>query len=578
MFAGHELTYAELNSQANRVAWWLAERQLGPGSVVAVRMRRGLPLAVTILGIVKAGGGYLPLDRDDPQLRHAAMLRDAGAALIISDASVGDGLADVPACELPAGLDRYPDTNPPQATWAGSLLYVVYTSGSTGRPKGIAMSHGPTAALMQWAGKTHRRQSRTLHYFPITSDVGSYELFATWLSGGCVIMTSDQDRYDVDRLARLIGQHEVETVLLPFLALDQLARHYPRDPDALKSLREIVTTGDRLVLTPAIKAMCADLPVELLENQWGSTEVNVVTTARLRPPAQEWPQTPGIGRPVGQARVYVLDAGLAYSPVNVAGDLYVGGGVLSRGYAGRPDLTAAAFVPDPFSTTPGARLYRTGDLGRWRPDGELEFLGRADFQVKLHGYRVEPGEIESALRAQPGVAEAVVVLGWQTLALGWQTPALRDPGGERASLIAYLVPDGGQLSLPELRTGLRDHLPSYMVPEHFVVLDRLPTTTTGKVDRARLPAPVLAEPEPTFTGPRDETEKAIAEVWQDMLGVDDIDVDDNFFALGGHSLLVNQLVFRLRERLAVDVPLRALFEAPTVATLADWVRESGGMS
>ncbi len=459
---------------------------------------------------------------------------------------------------------------------------MVYTSGSTGRPKGIAMGHGPTAALMEWAGKTHRRQSRALHYFPITSDVGSYELFATWLSGGCVIMTSDQDRYDVDRLAELIGQHQVETVLLPFLALDQLARNYPGHPHALKSLREIVTTGDRLVLTPAIKAMCADLQVELLENQWGSTEVNVVTTARMRPPAQDWPQTPGIGKPVGQARVYVLDANLAYSPVNVPGDLYVGGGVLSRGYAGRPDLTAAAFVPDPFSTTPGARLYRTGDLGRWRPDGELEFLGRADFQVKLHGYRVEPGEVESALRAQPGVGEAVVVLGWQTPAVrtadGSPRTALRDPGGERASLIGYLVPDGGQPSLPELRAELRKLLPSYMVPEHFVMLDRLPTTTTGKVDRARLPALELAEPEPTRTEPRDETEKAIAEVWQDMLGIDDLDVDDNFFALGGHSLLVNQLVFRLKERLAVDVPLRALFEAPTVATLADWVRESGGMS
>jgi amino acid adenylation domain-containing protein len=561
VFDGRELSYAELNLRANEIAWWLREEKIGPESVVAVRMRRGVPLATTILGIMKAGGAYLPLDLDDPPGRRSQMLLDAGAVLTIADQPPdgNDGEGErVPLRVLPSDLTAYPGSDPPVLACADNLLYVVYTSGSTGQPKGIAMCHGPTARLMRWSGQAHRRRSRTLHYFPITSDVGSYELMATWLSGGCVVMASEQDRYDADRLSALIGRYKIETILLPFLALDQLARGYPDYAESLKSLTEIVTTGDRLLVTSAIRAMCSALDIELLENQWGSTEINVVTAARLRQPTQEWPETPSIGSPVAGARVYVADDNLALSPINVPGALYVGGTPLARGYAGRPDLTALAFVPDPFASEPGQRMYRTGDLGRWRLDGELEFLGRADFQLKVHGYRVEPGEIQSALRSVAGVAEAVVIA--------------MDLGADQPSLVAYIVPDGDPPTAATLRDELRSRLPGYMVPAHYVTLDRLPRTATGKVDRSLLPAPIAAHTD-ARTDPRDQVEKVIAAIWQETLGVESVTAEDNFFVLGGHSLVVNQVIYRLNSELGAKLPLRALFEAPTLADLADRVRE-----
>jgi amino acid adenylation domain-containing protein len=560
VFDGHELSYAELNLRANEVAWWLHEKKIGPESVVAISMRRGVPLATAILGIMKAGGAYLPLDLDDPPARRSQMLLDAGAVLTIADqAPDGDGAGGgVPLCVLPSDLTAYPGSDPPALACADNLLYVVYTSGSTGQPKGIAMCHGPTARLMQWSGQAHRRRSRTLHYFPITSDVGSYELMATWLSGGCVVMASEQDRYDVGRLSALIERYKIETVLLPFLALDQLARGYPDYAESLKSLTEIVTTGDRLVVTPAVRAMCSALDIELLENQWGATEVNVVTAACLRQPAQEWPETPSIGSPVAGARIYVADDNLALSPVNVPGALYVGGTPLARGYAGRPDLTALAFVPDPFASEPGQRMYRTGDLGRWRLDGELEFRGRADFQLKVHGYRVEPEEIQAALRSAAGVAETVVIA--------------MDLGADQPGLVAYIVPDGDPPDATRLRDELRGRLPGYMMPAHYVTLDRLPRTATGKVDRSLLPAPIAADAG-ARTDPRDQAEKAIAAIWQETLGVESVTAEDNFFVLGGHSLLVNQVIYRLNTELGIELPIRVLFEAPTLAELADRVRE-----
>jgi amino acid adenylation domain-containing protein len=561
VFDGQDLSYAELNLRANEIAWWLRGENIGPESVVAIRMRRGVSLATTILGIMKAGGAYLPLDLDDPPDRRSQMLLDAGAVMTIADEASdrGDGgYGGVPVRVLPGNFTAYPESDPPLRACPDNLLYVVYTSGSTGQPKGIAMCHGPTVRLMRWSGRVHRQRSKTLHYFPITSDVGSYELMATWLSGGCVVMAAEQDRYDVGRLSALIEQHTIETVLLPFSALDQLARGYPGCAGSLKSLREIVTTGDRLAVTPAIRTMCSALGIELLENQWGSTEVNVVTAARLSQPAQEWPDVPSIGRPVAGARIYVVDDNLALSPVNVPGALHVGGTPLARGYIGHPDMTALAFVPDPFASEPGQRMYRTGDLGYWRPDGELEFRGRADFQLKVHGYRVEPGEIQAALRSAAGVAEAVVIA--------------TDLGADQLSLVAYIVPDGDPPAAAEFRAELLGRLPGYMVPAHYVTLDRLPRTATGKVNRSLLPAPIAAH-DGARTDPHDQVEKAIAAIWAETLGVENVTTEDNFFVLGGHSLLVNQAISRLNSELGTELPLRALFDAPVLADLADRVRE-----
>lgn len=555
-FGGRTLSYRELNVRANRLAHLLRARGIGPEAVVGVLLRRGLDLGVTLLAVAKAGGAFLPIDPDHPAERIRFMLANARARLVVSQRELVDrlpgGFETQVLCLTDTELGRFPATNPPTVTTDDNLLYVVYTSGSTGEPKGIAMPHGPTVDLMDWCRRVYRERQRTLVYYPATSDVFTYELLSTWWCGGSALIASENDRLDVARVATLIRQHQLTNVLLPFVFLDHLARYAEEHRCEFESLTEVVTTGDRLIITPSIRALAARLPDSFVDNQWGSTEVNVVTTLRLAQPAEDWPEIPTIGRPVGSARVYVLDDNLKPTAVNVPGQIYVGGPPLGRGYLGRPDLTARSFLPDPFTRKTGARMYQTGDLGRWRPNGTLEFLGRADFQVKIRGHRVDPGEIESALRERPDVADATV------MATG--------VGAAGAGLVAYVVPTGNAPSGSELRNALRAKLPEHMIPHQVVFLDRMPLTTTGKIDRKRLPAPDLGEC--GYAAPTDAAQEAIAGVWADVLNLPRVGVHDDFFELGGHSLLVTQVVYRLREIFGVQLPLRALFERPTVAGIA----------
>jgi acyl-coenzyme A synthetase/AMP-(fatty) acid ligase len=436
---------------------------------------------------------------------------------------------------------------------------VIYTSGSTGQPKGIAMAHGPQVALLDWCRERYRERPVALAYFPITTDVASLELLSAWWAGGEVIIATERDRYDIAAVAALIREHGVTRVLLPGVALHELARHAAARPRDVASLRELITTGDRLAITPELRAMCAALPGATLDDHYGSSEVNVVTAPRHGAPSADWPDRPPVGTPVARARVYVLDDQLRPAPVNVPGEIYVGGASLARGYLGRGAGTAAAFLPDPFCPEPGARMYRTGDLGRWRAGGVLECLGRADVQIKLRGYRIEPGEIEALLRARDDVQDAVVVL----------VPAEELDDAEDL-LTAYVVPapapDGAVLHTEPLREHLAAALPGPMIPQAFVVLDELPLTGSGKVDRLALPVPGTEEP--AFVPPRDDVEAAIAEIWAESLGMDEVGVRHNFFWLGGHSLLVTRVIFQLREALGVDLPLASIFQRPTVESIA----------
>ncbi|MEV6977965.1 non-ribosomal peptide synthetase [Kitasatospora sp. NPDC093806] len=562
VFRDRSLTYDQLNRWANRLAWRLREQGVGPESVVGIGVRRGLTMAIAMLAVFKAGGAFVPVDLENPAERQRFVLADSGAVLAISEPGIPADHWGVPVLRpSEEELAAYPADNPPTLTSGDSLLYIVHTSGSTGTPKGIAMHHAPTVRLMDWCKRVYLDRPRALQYFPITSDVCTYEFLAAWWAGGSLVIASEHDRFDIPSVARLIDRHELTTILLPFVALDQLSRYSAKFPESLGSLREIVTTGDRLIVTPEIKAMC-DRVGAYLDNQWGSTEINVVTALRLDQPAADWPAVPVIGRPVAGSRVHVLDEHLQPVPINVPGIVHVGGGPLSRGYAGRPDLTAQSFVPDPFADEPGARMYRTGDLGRWRPDGTLEFIGRDDFLIKIHGYRVEPGEIESRLRERSDIGEAVVV------ATGLGTP--------EAKLIAYAVPIGERRpSSFELREGLRDTLPAHMIPQVFVLLDEMPMTATGKVDRKSLP-PVEEAPaeDRAFVAPRDEVEERVAAIWAEVLDVEKVSVDDDFFALGGHSLLITQVVFRVRAAFEVDLPMRTLFTTPTVAGLSAEIRHA----
>ncbi|AUS80720.1 hypothetical protein C1701_22905 [Actinoalloteichus sp. AHMU CJ021] len=565
---GRVLSYRELDTLATRLAHTLRDQGVGPERLVGVCTRRGVEMAVAVLGVAKAGAGYLPLDPDHPADRLRFVLTDARPDLVLHQPETERlvrSSTDAPTAPLDLeALSTAPGTPVVRGAGPDSLLYVIYTSGSTGRPKGIAMQHLPQVNLMEWSRAQYRHGSRVLHYFPITSDVGCYELWATWSTGGHVIVADDEQRFDIAEVAGLIHRHRIERVLLPVVALDQLARYTRAAPEGVASLREVITTGDRQVVTPAVRELFAGLPEAVLDNHYGSTEVNVVTCPRsTSAEVVVGPEVSSVSTPVSRSRIYVLDRDLNLAPVGVVGVIHVGGPPLARGYLGRPDLTARTFVADPYSPRPGARMYRTGDLGRWRADGTLEFLGRADFQIKLHGYRVEPAEIESLVRERGDVDEAVVVA--------------RDLDTDDPSLALYLVAAGGPelAATPDtLRAYLRERLPAHMVPRHVVVLPELPLSANGKVDRRRLPAPEEVVV-PAEAAPPDEVERTIIEVWRAVLGRDEIAPGDDFFALGGHSLLLAQVVHRLRQALDVELPLRALFDFPTVRELAARVRRVG---
>jgi amino acid adenylation domain-containing protein len=554
------MTYEELDALANSIAWRLHERGVGPESVVGICLPRGLDMAAAVLGVLKASAGYLPLEPEYPDERLRMVLSDSGATALVAQQPVRDRLSRLgwtkPVLESGNGTA---DTPPAQLAGPGNLQYVIYTSGSTGQPKGIAMQHGPQISLLDWSRERYRECPVALQYFPIATDVASLELLSAWWSGGQMVIATERDRFDIGAIARLIRQHAITKILLPVVAMQQLARYAVEHPEDVSTLRELITTGDRLTITPEIRLMCERLPDVYLDDHFGSTEVNVVTAPRHSAPSAAWPDSPPVGSPIAGARVYVLDERQNPNPPNVPGEIYIGSDPLARGYLGRSALTAASFVPDPFSPVPGSRMYRTGDLGRWRTGGVLECLGRADLQIKLRGYRIEPGEIETLLRARNDVKQAAVV----ALAEG-------TAGGTEDLLVAYVVPAelpaGQVLHTEPLREHLAARLPTFMIPQTFVVLDEMPLTDTGKIDRRRLPSPGTVEP--PFVAPRDDIESAIAEVWADSLGLEAIGVKHNFFQLGGHSLLVTRIVYQLRESLEIDFPLAAMFERPTVESFA----------
>lgn len=559
-----ELTYLDLDKRANQFAAALRAREVGPESVVALVVRRSTDMAVAVVGVLRAGAAYLPLEPEYPEARILSAIADSGCTVVVGDGTVMQRLtaAGSTAEFVNSGAgdaDPQPD-RPARLSGGDNLQYVIYTSGSTGRPKGIAMAQGPQITLLDWCRERYAEQPVALQYFPLTADVGSLELLSTWWSGGCAVIATERERYDMGAVARLIRRRRITKVLLPVVAMHQLATHAVRHPDDVATLRELITTGDRLTVTADLRRMCDGLASVLLDDHYGATEVNVVTAPRLTAPAADWPDMPSLGRPIVDARLYVLDGALQPAPRNVVGEIYVGGGPLARGYAGRGALTAAAFVPDPFAAEPGARMYRTGDLGRWRSGGRLELVGRADFQIKFRGYRIEPGEIEALLKARDDVDRAVVVV--------------VEPEGGEALLTAYVVPaplpPGEVLHGEALRGYLVDRLPAQMVPQAFVLIDQLPLTETGKVDRRRLPSPENVEP--SFVPPRDDVESTIADVWAKVLGLSGVGVKHNFFWLGGHSLLVTRVVYELRDVLAVDLPLAVMFQRPTVEALAVEIR------
>ncbi|MFI7333850.1 non-ribosomal peptide synthetase/MFS transporter [Micromonospora aurantiaca (nom. illeg.)] len=562
---GHSRTYAELNAQANRVAHRLRAAGVGPETLVGVCAERSVELVAGLLGVLKAGGAYLPLDPEYPADRLAFMVGDADAPVVLVQSHLRDVLPDTGATVLELDdatvwADR-PDTDPAPAAGPENLAYVIYTSGSTGRPKGVPNTHRGIVNRLDWMQKTYGlgADDAVLQKTPASFDVSVWEFFWPLRTGARLVLAKPGGHKDAGYLRdllvseRITTAHFVPSMLTVFLAEDGV--------EAATALRRVICSGEELPLASATD-FTARLPWCGLHNLYGPTEAAIDVTAwACEPDRLAQVSSVPIGAPIANLRLHVLDPSGAQCPVGVAGELHIGGAGLARGYHRRPALTAEKFVPDPFSAEPGARLYRTGDLARWvvGPDGAgvIEFLGRIDHQVKLRGLRIELGEIESALRDQPGVTEATVIVREDS------------PGDKR--LTAYLV---GEAEHAALKAALKDTLPEYMVPAAFVTLDALPLTPNGKLDRKALPAPVVTrEASVALVEPRDDTERALAAIWSEVLGVDTLGIDDDFFDLGGHSMLATQVVAKIRkaELGGRAVGVMDLFQQRTIRDLAAFI-------
>ena len=542
----------------------LAERLRQHGvrndSVVGICLPRSAELPLTVLAVLKCGAAYLPLDPSYPAERLRHMVESAKACLLLSHSSLAScmpqDLAPVICLDRDWPHPRHLDQSPPAAQPHG-LAYVMYTSGSTGRPKGVAMPHVALANLVVWQIEHSDcgPGTRTLQFSSISFDVSFQEIFATWCAGGTLVTIGEDERRDPRALLNVIEERELHRLFLPFVALQQLAEAAaPRGLDCVR-LREVITAGEQLRITPAITNLFSRLGQCRLVNQYGPTEAHVVSEFELQGPTQSWPPLPPIGRPIANVRLFILDERMRPVPPGVTGELYIGGRCLAQGYFNDPQRTTERFVPDPFNE--GWRLYRTGDLCRLRGDGNIEFLGRGDKQVKIRGYRVELGEIEAELSAHPTVRQAAVT-------------APEDSGGNRR-IVAHIVTDHGQQADESaLRQHLRHRLPEFMIPSLFVTLDHMPLGATGKIDRSVLPPPEpSASPSrPASVRPRNDTERHLAEIWQEVLGRSKVGVTENFFDLGGHSLLAVRLFARVEREFGRVLPLAHLFKYPTIEQLA----------
>jgi amino acid adenylation domain-containing protein len=561
------LTYSELNARANRLAHYLRRRGIGAESIVGICLERSMEMIISVLGVLKAGGAYLPLDPDYPSERLAFMIEDARASLLLTQENLRERLSDagteiISLEHLADDLSSESTRNPHVETTSDNLAYVIYTSGSTGRPKGVMMPHGPLVNLLRYQIERSARvchAPRTLQFASLSFDVSFQEIFTTLCAGGELLLIREDERRDISALLRLLRGAQVERLFLPFVALQHLAETSERESLLPASLREVITAGEQLKVTPYLKSMFEKLEGCVLDNQYGPSESHVASAFRLDGETRHWPELPPIGQAIANTQLYALDEEMQLVPAGVTGELFIGGDCLSRGYLHRAGATAEKFIPHPFSKLPGARLYRTGDLVRRLPDGELEFLGRVDSQVKMRGYRIEPGEVEAALALHPAVSEAVVMIH-------------TDGTGERR-LVAYVVGAEQGLSTGELRQFMSGKLPDYMVPSAFMMLDQFPLTPSGKVNRRALPVPEMLpfEREMAYVAPRTRTEKMMAEIWAEVLGIKQVGIEDNFFALGGHSLLATQVLSRARQAFQVEIPLRHLFKQPTIESLAQYI-------
>jgi amino acid adenylation domain-containing protein len=553
---GRPLTYHQLESRSNQLAHLLRARGVGPESIVALLLQRSPEMVIALLGILKAGGAYLPLDPSYPAARLSLMLEDAQATLLLTEQEWHSEL------RLPGHLEvlwldqqwqvleRQSEEAVEERACALNLAYLIYTSGSTGRPKAVAITHRSAVAMVDWASKRFRREalSGVLASTSICFDLSIFELFVPLSCGGEVILAAN-----ALELARHSGRERVRLINTVPSAMSELLRMGA----VPESVRVVNLAGEALTAT-LVERLYAEQQIEEVFNLYGPSEDTTYSTAQLL--GRERGVVPPIGRPISNTQAYVVDESGELVPIGVGGELYLGGEGLARGYLGRPELTAERFVPDGYGQHRGGRLYRTGDLVRYGAGGELQYLGRADNQVKVRGYRIELGEVEAVLGQHSQVQEAVVVA--------------HGVSSEEVELVGYVVAAHGQSpTVGELRAYLRQRLPQYMVPGRYLMMEQLPRNANGKVERRLLPqwergGGGLLGTEVRRMRPRTEVEARMARVWEEVLGVQEVGVEANFFELGGHSLLATRLMWRVGEEFGVEMSLRSLFESPSIAGLA----------
>ncbi|WP_254710139.1 non-ribosomal peptide synthetase [Streptomyces lunaelactis] len=556
---GTQISYGELNARANQLAHHLIDRGIKAEDLVTVCVDRGPDMIVALLGVMKAGAAYVPLDPDYPAARLEFMLNDTRAPLVITQAHLADRLPETAAQLLIdadwATVATQPGTNPAPQSGPQDLAYIIYTSGSTGTPKGVMVQHQAICRLIDnnWFADITATdvvaQSANFAF-----DAFTLECWGALTAGAALAILQKETVLDPERLRSEIRSQSISTMWLTAPLFNQ---HVSECPDLLAGMKTVLYGGDAVERSVADNLMAGPFAPENLVNGYGPTETTVFATCYLVDPDGPQITSMPIGKPIANTEAFVMDRFGGLAPVGVPGELWIGGPGVAHGYWNRPELTAERFVSYPFSSDSGEKAYRTGDLVRWLPDGNIEFLGRVDQQVKLRGLRIELGEIEAALAAHEDIANVTVVVREDT------------PGDKR--LVGYCVPAAGsELSIADLRTRLRESLPDYMIPNWFVFLAGLPFTPNGKVDRRALPEPDGARQaaDRNYTAPRTENERVIADIWSDVLGIDQVGIHDDFFQLGGHSLLATRLISRINKALGTTATVRQLFEARTVAALA----------
>ncbi len=568
IFENQHVTYQELNRRANQLARHLRKLGVTIEVRVGICMERSPEVVIGLLGILKAGGAYVPLDPTYPVERLTFMLQNTEGVLLLTQSWLSPRFSScaIPLICLDTGWENIAqesDANLSIAAEPGSMAYVIHTSGSTGTPKGVIVRHLSVINLINWVNQTFQVGPDDCELF-ITSlcfDLSVYDIFGLLAAGGSIQIPIEENVRNPNHLIDLMRERSITFWDSAPATLQQLAPFLSsiKPGQSTGHLRLVFLSGDWIPVTlPDV--IRETFPQANIISLGGATEAtiwsNYYPITKVNP---TWPSIP-YGKPIHNARYYVLDSNLNPCPIGVPGDLHIGGECLAWGYANQPNLTASKFIPDPYSTMPGARLYKTGDRARYWCDGNLEFLGRVDQQVKIRGFRIELGEIETVLSQHPAIREAIVQDHGDTL--------------ENKRLVAYIVPHHGQNpDHNELRNHLREKLPEYMIPSIFMALAALPLTPNGKIDRKALPSPGTSRPEISskFVAPRTPIEEALAGIWAKTLRLERVGIYDNFFDLGGHSLLATQVVSRIRETLMVELPLRAMFEAPTVADLSNLI-------